>query len=255
MIFIEKSVEIRYNDKEVVMQRYFNDEKKNNEFVMNENDSYHINKVMRMQVGEKIEVVCDKKVYVSEIISLNKFVVAKIVEEQEEEHELPVKVTICQSLVNEQKMDLILQKSVELGVSEILPYKARNSVVKENNKSDKKIARWQRIVKEASEQSKRNIIPEVLDMVNLEELLTKEYDLKLLCSVNELTTNIKKVLRKHQNCGTLIIVIGPEGGFTKEEEEKLIANGYISVSLGNRVLRTETASLVALSYINYELMR
>ena len=255
MIFIEKSVEIRYNDNEVSMQRYFNKQKMDNEFIMNENDSYHINKVMRMRIGEQIEIVCDEKVYVCEITNLNNFVVAKIIGEMKEEHELGIKITICQSLVNEQKMDLILQKATELGVSEIIPYKARNSVVKENNKSDKKIIRWQRIVKEASEQAKRNIIPQVSEMVSLDQLIAKEYDVKLLCSVNELTTNIKKVLQDLPKCDTLIIVIGPEGGFTKEEEAKLIANGYISVSLGKRVLRTETASLVALSYINYELMR
>lgn len=237
------------------MQRYFNNQIVNNQFIMNEDDSHHISKVMRMNIGDKIEVVCDKKVYICEIMKLDKNVIASSINEMDDYNELPVKITICQSLVNEQKMDLILQKTCELGVYEIIPFNAKNSVVKENSKSDKKIIRWQRILKEASEQSKRNIIPKVANIININELIKKEYDLKLLCSVNELTVNIKKIIQEHPKYDTLIIVVGPEGGFTKEEEDKLIANGYISVSLGKRVLRTETASLAALSYINYELMR
>lgn len=237
------------------MQRYFNNEKVNNEFLMNLDDSNHISKVMRMRIGDKIEVVCHEKLYICEIISLDKNVKVKIIEIKDDNNELGVKVSICQSLVNEQKMDLILQKGTELGAYEFIPYSARNSVVKENGKSEKKIIRWQRIVKEASEQSKRNIIPNVKNIINIDELIKLNYDLKLLCSVNEFTLNIKKVLEQCRKYDTIIIVIGPEGGFSKEEEDKLIANGFISVSLGKTVFRTETASLVTLSYINYELMR
>jgi len=237
------------------MQRYFNNEKVNNEFLMNLDDSNHIYKVMRMKLGDKIEVLYEEKLYICEIINLDKNVKVKIIEEKNDNNELPIKVTICQSLVNEQKMDWILQKGTELGAHEFIPYSARNSVVKENSKSDKKIVRWQRIVKEASEQSKRNIIPNVNNITNINELIKLNYDLKLLCSVNEFTLNIKKVLEQSRKYDTIIIVIGPEGGFSKDEEEKLIANGFISVSLGKTVFRTETASLVALSYLNYELMR
>ena len=237
------------------MQRYFNNEKVNNEFLMNLDDSNHIYKVMRMKLGDKIEVLCHEKLYTCEIINLDKNVKVRVIEEKDDNNELPIKITICQSLVNEQKMDLILQKGTELGAYEFIPYSARNSVVKENNKSDKKIVRWQRIVKEASEQSKRNIIPKVNNIINIDELIKLNYDLKLLCSVNEFTLNIKKVLEQKQKYDTIIIVIGPEGGFSKDEEEKLIANDFISVSLGKTVFRTETASLVALSYLNYELMR
>lgn len=237
------------------MQRYFNNEKNNDEFLMNLDDSNHIYKVMRMKLGDKIEVLCEEKLYICEIVNLDKNVKVKIIEKRNDNNELPIKITICQSLVNEQKMDLILQKGTELGAYEFFPYSARNSVVKENGKSDKKIVRWQRIVKEASEQSKRNIIPKVNNIININELINLNYDLKLLCSVNEFTLNIKKVLEQSRKYDTIIIVIGPEGGFSKEEEEKLIANGFISVSLGKTVFRTETASLVALSYLNYELMR
>lgn len=237
------------------MQRYFNDEKINNEFLMNLDDSNHIYKVMRMKLGDKVEVLCNEILYICEIVELDKNVKVKIIEEKNDNNELPSKITICQSLVNEQKMDLILQKGTELGAYEFIPYAARNSVVKENDKAAKKIIRWQRIVKEASEQSKRNIIPKVNNIIDINELIKLNYDLKLLCSVNEFTTNIKKVFQEYKKYDTIIIVIGPEGGFSKDEEDLLIKNGFISVSLGKTVFRTETASLVALSYINYELMR
>ena len=236
------------------MQRYFSNKLNNGVFSLSNEDSYHIIKVMRMNIGEKIEIIYNQKLYICEIVNLDNNVNASIIEEKDINNEMDVKVIICQSLVNEQKMDLILQKGTELGAYEFYPYKAVNCVVKENNKSDKKIVRWQKIVKEASEQSKRNIIPKVNNMVDINELIKIPASLKLICTVNEVTKNIKKELQVHSECDTIIIVVGPEGGFAKQEEEKFIENGFIPVSLGKRVLRTETASLVALSMINYERM-
>ena len=116
---------------------------------------------------------------------------------------------------------------------------------------DKKIDRWQRIVKEASEQSKRNIIPEVKNVMNINELINYKADLKLICStIND--NKLKNVIREHHNYDTIMLVIGPEGGFDPHEEEMFINNGFIPVSLGKRILRTETASLCALSQLNYE---
>ena len=234
------------------MQRYFVFAKNDNKFILNKEDSYHIEIVMRMKIGDLIEVVYQEKVYIVKIIAL-KPVVGEIIEEKEAYHELEKKVIICQSIVKEAKMDFLLQKSTELGAYAFIPLKTTNSVIKidENSFSKKKI-RWQRIVKEASEQSKRNIIPEVLELITIQELLNLDYDLKLLCTVNEVSRTLKNVLQNHKNYDTMIIVIGPEGGFTKEEETILIKNGFISVSLGSMVLRTETASLCALSMINYE---
>jgi len=236
------------------MQRYFCNEVNNEVFNLNEDDSYHIKKVMRMNIGMNIEIVCGKKLFIGEIIELDPIVRAKIVLNKDDYNEMDVKVSICQSLVNEQKMDFILQKATELGAYDFYPYKALNSVVKDNGKGDKKVLRWQKIVKEASEQSKRNIIPNVHNMIDINELINLKADLKIICTVNEVTKNIKKVLQEHSKCDTIIIVVGPEGGFKPQEEALLIDNGFVSVSLGSRVLRTETASLAILSMINYERM-
>ena len=236
------------------MQRYFVDTKEDT-FTLSSDDSYHITKVMRNKIGDKVEVVIDKELYICEIVSLDKQVLIKKIEKIEQDSELPCYVTIAQSLVKEQKMDLILQKSCELGVSEIIPINTTRSVVKLDKKETKKVDRWNKILKEASEQSKRTVIPKINEILEIKDLANLDYDIKILCTVNELSTSIKKVLSKDLNGAKIILVIGPEGGFTDKEEELLINSGYISTSFGNRVLRTETASLYALSIINYILMR
>jgi len=207
---------------------------------------------MRMSIEDKIEIVCNKKLYIGEIIQINPIVKAKVIEEVENDNELSTQVTIAQSLVKEQKMDYILQKTTELGVSEIIPYMATRSIVKLDKKEDKKIERWQKIVKEAAEQSKRVVIPKISNLVALSNLVNlSDYDMKFLCTVNESSKNIKKVLSNLDRNVRMLFVIGPEGGFTKEEETKFIENGFISLSLGSSILRTETASTFIMSVIRY----
>ena len=234
------------------MQRYFVSNRENDTFLLSSSDSYHINTVMRMELTDKIEIIYDNKLYISEIVELNPLVKAKVINEVDTNNELSINVTIVQSLVKEQKMDYILQKATELGVNEIIPYMAERSIVKLDNKRDKKIERWQKIVKEACEQSKRNYIPVVTNVMTLSNLVKlSDYDMKFLCTVNENSQNIKKVLSNLNRNVRMLFVIGPEGGFTKQEEDKLIENGFISLSLGNSVLRTETASTFIMSVIRY----
>ena len=235
------------------MQRYFKDTNLDL-FELSSDDSYHITKVMRNNIGDKVEVVIDKKLYICEIVKMNDLVTVRKGEEVECDSELPCYVTIAQSLVKEQKMDLILQKSCELGVSEIIPVNATRSIVKLDKKESKKIDRWNKILKEASEQSKRVVIPRVNEIMDIKDLCRLDYDIKILCTVNELSRSLKEVLSKDLVNLKILFVIGPEGGFTDKEEKILIDNGFVSTSFGRRVLRTETASLYALSIINYILM-
>lgn len=235
------------------MQRYFGESLENNVFILKNDDIYHITKVMRMKVNDEVEIVYNKKVYLCQIESLNPLK-CTIKKELDMDNENTYQIILIQSMVNETKMDLILQKGTEVGINEFYPYNATNSVIKDNGKMDKKIIRWQRIVKEASEQSKRNIIPVVHDLVKISDINKIQGDLKLILSVNECQVTLKSILQKHKDYDTIIIVVGPEGGFTKEEEEKFIENGYIRTSIGKRVLRTETASVVVSSMINYEWM-
>jgi len=236
------------------MQRYFVDSINNNKFCLNESDSYHCLVVMRSKVKEELEIVCDKRLYLGKIESLDNFVSGIILEEIDSSFER-LDVTIAQSLVNESKMDLILQKSVELGVNKIIPLKVSRCVVNYDKKEDKKLLRWQKIMQEASSQSKRLNIPVIDKINNLDDLIGLNYDYKFLCSVNESSQTIKMVLQNVKVCDRIIFVIGPEGGFSDSEESYLVQNGFIRISLGDLVLRTETASLTILSMINYHFMR
>ena len=237
------------------MQRCFVNSKENNNFILDENDSYHLTKVMRMKKNDLVEVVYDNDVYLTKIIDFNPIKVS-IIKKINSINSLILKITICQSLVKESKMDLILEKSTELGAYSFIPLKVKNSIIKgSDNDFKKKVIRWSKIVESASCQSKRNNIPLVNEVLRIDEVIELDFDLKILCTVNEVSRSLKNILQNNKNYGTMIIVIGPEGGFTKEEEEKFKVNGFVSASLGNLVLRTETASICALSMINYEFER
>lgn len=238
------------------MQRYFCEKSILDKVILSKEDSYHITKVMRMNLDDLIEIVIDKSTYISKIVKLGNNVEALIINKLEEDNELDIQVTLVQSIVKEQKMDYILQKSCELGVFKIIPYKAGRSVVNFSGKENKKTMRWQAILKEASEQSKRNIIPEITQSMSLSEIVNlQEYDIKILCTIEENTKTLKKVLSNLSRSDKMLIVVGPEGGFTDEETRTMISNGFVTVSLGKSVLRTETASLFILSAIRYHNMR
>ena len=235
------------------MQRYFVEEKEKNTFELKEEDSYHFSKVMRGTLDEIVEIIYQEELYLCKVICLNPCKVEILKKEEDAENKFHV--DIAQALVKEQKMDLILQKSTELGVESIIPLITERSIVKLDKKSDKKIQRWNAIVEGASKQSKRLTIPKVYDVHTIEELTKLDYDYRVLCSVNEMSKNIKKVLADVKSSDRILFVIGPEGGFTKEEEEILTSSGFISVSLGKNVLRTETTSLFLLSVVGYHFMR
>ncbi|MGI6325287.1 MAG: RsmE family RNA methyltransferase [Bacilli bacterium] len=239
------------------MQRYFVSEKDNNLFKIKDSDYHHIVNVMRLRIDDNIEVVCDNKLYLAKIFKIEKNIVyASIIKELKSNSELLIDVTIAQALVKESKFNYILQKGTELGVKSFIPISMERSIIKlDSKKVLNKLDRWQKICKEASEQSKRIIIPAVESVKNINYLTKLDYDYKILCSINEEAIPIKKVLQNIKNDSKIIIVIGPEGGLTNLEEETLIKAGYIRASLGNRILRTETASLFVMSIINYELMR
>lgn len=232
------------------MQRYFAVDKDLN---ISNKDKHHIINVMRMKLNDKIEIVYDEKVYMCEINDISKKDVSYSVKDIIDiNNELPVKVTIAVSLVNEKKLDFILQKCTELGVYDFILVNSDRSKIKIDGKEKKKIERWNTITKEAAEQSHRNIKPIVRDIMSINDVLKLDYDLKLTCSTKENEKTIKNVLQNSTNCDRIIIVVGPEGGLTVSEEEKLEKNGFIPVTLGNLILRTETVPIYIMSLVNYE---
>lgn len=241
------------------MQRYFAKEKNNNQIILKDSDLHHIKKVMRMNQGDTIEVIYQEKLYLCQIKELEPLNL-EITDEIPENNELPLEIVIAIGLVQEQKFDLILQKLTELGITKIVPLKMERSIVKLNDqKTAKKLERWQTICKEASEQSKRNKIPEVTLPQTLKEFLVQESletnNLKLVCSVKEKQKKISNYLQNIDDYDKIVFVIGPEGGISNEEETFLNDNGFVSISLGNRVLRVETAAMFVASILNYSSMR
>ena len=231
------------------MQRYFAKEKNEDNFILYDTDHHHIKNVMRYKIGDEVEIVYDKKVYICMISSLEPLTF-KINDIKEENRNLPLKLTIAVPLVGEQKFDLIIQKLTELGVDTIIPIKTARSIVKiDDKRENKKISRWRLICKEASEQAKRIDIPTVTEIHSLKELKDYPAKLKLVCSLNEKTQTIDKYL--DNNLKEILFVIGPEGGLSNEEETYLLTNGFKPTSLGKRVLRVETAAIYLASVINY----
>lgn len=236
------------------MQRYFSKEKIDNKLVLNDDDLYHIRTVMRMKDNDEIIVVYDKKAYLCCIENVKGNIQILIKKELEKVDYKTPNITLIIPILKEQKMDLILQKATELGVTEIIPIITKRSIIKLNEKDyDKKITRWSRIVKEASEQSHRIDIPNIATIKTIQEL-DKIEGKSYVCSTKEKSKNIKFIMKNVKSCDKINLVVGPEGGLDIEEENLLNKIGFESITLGNRILRVETVPLVLLSIINYEFM-
>ena len=230
------------------MQRYFI---KNKDMLLEESDIRHIKKVMRMNINDKIELVYNNKLHICEITSLEPFNI-KVIEKLDEDKKTKIELIVAVALVKEQKMDLILQKLTELGVSRIIPVSMERSIVKlDKERFNKKKVRWESICKEASEQSKRTNIPIIEDIKSIKDLTKEDADLKLVASTKEKEKLLNYYLQSIEDCAKIIMVIGPEGGISDKEEDILVSNGYNRVSFGNLIFRVETATIYVASIINY----
>jgi 16S rRNA (uracil1498-N3)-methyltransferase len=247
-----------------MMQRYFipQIDWQGNEISIKGDDAHHIIRVMRNQVGDQI--ICnhqDGNAAICEITSLNQNIVhAAVIDWKAETVELPIAVTIAQGLPKGDKFDLILQKGTELGASRFIPVKMdRSIVVWDGKKIEKKMARFEKIVKEASEQSHRNKIPEIVLPMTVAELIHESvnYDVKIFAYEEEAKVEAHQsfagIVSRIVDNQKVLLCIGPEGGFSEQEAKKLKDNGFHAVRLGPRILRTETASLYALASLSYHL--
>lgn len=225
-------------------------------------DVNHIRNVLRLEKGEQIKI-CDKDLsqnYICEIAEVSKeCVVCQIIEKVQAEAEGNVELTVFQGLPKADKMELIIQKCTELGASSFVPVEFSRSIVKLSGKdADKKIDRWQKIAEMAAKQSKRDLIPEVKNLINIKQLASQitDYDLVLLAYEDEENNSLKNELQKIKDKREKIkmaVIVGPEGGIDFKEVEVLRDSGAKVVGLGKRILRTETAALAMASIIMYEL--
>ena len=170
----------------------------------------------------------------------------RILREEATDNESPLNITLVQAVSAAERMDFTLQKSVELGVAEIRPVISERCVVRlSGERAEKRVARWQEIVVSACEQSGRNIVPKVLPLTTYAQALQQlpQETTKLLMSLNR----AQKLSDVQPQSGKVVFMVGPEGGWTEQEEQQAFDAGFQSVTLGKRVLRTETASLAAIA--------
>lgn len=223
-------------------------------------DVNHIANVLRLKVDDEIQVCNEDKGinYNTKIAEINKeFVKCNILEIKESNSEANVHINILQGLPKAEKMELIIQKCTELGVKEITPVEMERCIVKLDSKSEsKKKERWQKIAEVAAKQSGRDKIPQINNVINIKNVcnILTNYDIVLVPYENEKNVTLKEVLAKLPKKDLKIaIIIGPEGGFEEKEIQMLEQSNCKIVTLGNRILRTETVALNVLSIIMYEL--
>ncbi len=244
------------------MQRYFlqNNHYKDRNIHIVGDDYHHIVRVMRMQPGDRVEIVFpDGKTAISEIVAITEDVVElTIVGWDEKVRELPVEVTIGISLLKKDNFDMVVQKGTELGASRFLPFHAERSVVKlDDKKAAKKLIRWQKIAKEAAEQSERNFIPDVEKPCSLEAIISRKDTFDFCCVAYEESGrnfesgNFFQTLEQMEKGHSILFLFGPEGGFSETEIRLLEEENFIFCGLGPRILRAETAPLYALSAISF----
>ena len=224
--------------------------------VINNDDYNHIVNVLRMKKGDIVLITNkdSKETFNCEIeeIKINE-VICKILNKEDKNVELNVNIDLFQGLPKADKMEYIIQKCVELGVHKIVPVNMKYCVARIKDEEKKNI-RWNKISEVAAKQCKRNIIPKIDKSINMNILYNeiKNYDLTIVAYENEDDFTLKTVLGENTNIKNIAVIIGPEGGISLEEIEKLKENGAKIVSLGNRILRTETAPIAVLSMMVYE---
>ena len=222
------------------------------------NDRKHIQKVLRLGIGDPL-VISDTVSfeYETEIVSIEKdFIEAKILDKQKFAREPELQVTLFQGVPKQGKMELIIQKNVELGVASIVPVFTDRTVVVDKGNFQNKIQRWQKVADEAVKQCKRGLIPQIQRETTFKKMLDElvKYELVVFPYENEDQYSIKDFLRElKKKPRNAALIIGPEGGFSESEAQALSELGIKSVTLGKTILRTETAGMAALAMMMYEL--
>ncbi len=230
-----------------------------NKIIIDTDDVTHISRVLRLGAGDTL-TVCDSRGidYEARIETVEaKRIVCEIISKKQSASEPPIKVTLFQGLPKASKMEYIIQKTTELGISEIVPVKLSRCVVKLDGQKDerKKTDRWQKISEAAAKQSGRGIVPKIGDVITLGEVIerSKEFDIFFVPYECEEQKTLKETLLSKDNVKTVGFIIGPEGGFDAAEAELIRNSGIETVTLGKRILRTETAGEAVLAMTMYEI--
>lgn len=238
------------------MQRYFANVI-DNKVILSKDDEHHVINVMRSRVGDEIEVVSDSNLYLCVINSVKPLEI--LVKSRLDSNKTNTNITLFFALAKGEKIDFVIQKATELGAKNIVLVSTKRCVVKlDNDDFNKKLVRYTKIAKESAEQSHRLEIPNILGVYSIDKIPSELLKGNLYVAYEKEkgdTSSFYEELNKMPKDNDVGIIIGPEGGFDPEEIVKLNSKGFKNVSLGNRILRTETAAVYALSVIGFSLER
>lgn len=215
-------------------------------------EHHHLRNVLRLGIGETIRIIDGKgNVFTATINKIRSELTDAKIEKQECHKKTIPSITLFQGLPKQDKMELILQKTAELGVNQIVPIITERSLQKP---SENRLERWQRIILSAAKQCGRAWIPEINEIQTLQDCSKSihTYECTLILWEKELGQHLQSVLRSKTELKSIALIVGPEGGFTENEVKDLIENGCIPVKIGSNILRTETAAIAGVAMINYE---
>lgn len=227
------------------MAHFLAEQKNGDTLVFSSSAAHHIRHVMRLKKGDEFEGVYEGKVYAVQVVSLDPFE-AKIIHEILEDRELEGRLTLAFALLKGGHDEFILQKGTELGVYAFIPFSSERTIIRFKNEKEKEArkARYEKILSSSSEQCRRSFVPECKGIVSLKELAL--YPAKTKLFAYEMEAESGKPIQEAFSDDTLLL-IGPEGGFSKEEASYLLLKGFTAVSLGRRILRAETAAIYGAS--------
>ena len=233
------------------MQRYFAHIDQNYFVHLNPDDEHHVCHVMRMKKNDEIEVVHEGKVFLCRIDDFNPLKIS-VIHEIENDVEIKEDITLLFALTKGDKIDLVLQKATELGVKKVALIESERTVVTyEGKDQEKKLTRFNKIMKEASEQSHRLVVPSLLGIYNLKNLPQEVFSDINYVAYEKDANDTDSIFSKVTKGKSVTILIGPEGGFSEQEINRLMSLSFIRTSLGKRILRAETAAIYALSVLGY----
>lgn len=242
------------------MRRFFfrEDQRQGNKVILSERESHHISRVLRLETGDLVEL-CERsgKIYAAEIINTGKQVMLHICEEMQGKQSSLTKLYIGQGAIKSKKIELILQKCTELGVDGFHLFVSERSQMNIIRQYQGKNERWLRIIEEACKQCLRPRPMEVNKITSFEEMLAfqedEENSLRLLCWEKEKNLSLASYASQFASSSSVILLFGPEGGFTDQEITKASSKGWRPVGLGERILRAETAAIAAVSIVQHYL--
>jgi len=231
-------------------RRFFVDEIHSGHAHIRGEDAHHLTRVLRVEAGQKYEISDNSNVYLAEIEAAQKDLVSFAVLEKLASPEARVHIMAVVALVKFDRFEWLVEKATELGVARIVPFAADRSEKGLERAAVKRVERWRKIARESSEQSRRSRLPEVADPMSFAEAIAMESGYRLALEEQAGAHPILTVLpQKHETGATVSLLVGPEGGWTERERASFTEGGWMQVSLGSTVLRTETAAIAAIAVI------